>query len=266
MDKILLFIPCYNCEKQIKRVMKRLNSKVMQYISEIIIVNNRSNDNTEEVIIEYVKNHDDLPVKILCNCDNYNLGGSHKVAFKYAKENGFNYVIVLHGDDQANIQDLLPVLQNNIYKEHDCCLGSRFQIGSTINGYSKFRIFGNIIFNMVFSILLGKKIYDLGSGLNMYKTEILENNFYIKFPDSLTFNYCMIMAADYYKHNITFFPISWREEDQISNVKMINQAFTTLLMLFKYVINKEKFIKSELRTTTIEEYKSDKIEIKELTK
>ena len=73
------------------------------------------------------------------------------------------------------------------------------------------------------------------------------------------FNYCMILASDYYKHKICFFPITWREEDQVSNVKMVNQAITVLKMLFSYAINPGKFIKSECREKEIEYYTSEVI-------
>lgn len=57
MHKILLFIPMYNCEKQITRVLSQINDKIRQYISEIIVVNNRSTDNGEHVVIDYLKGH-----------------------------------------------------------------------------------------------------------------------------------------------------------------------------------------------------------------
>ena len=49
-DKILLFIPGYNCEKQIIRVLGQLDESVMKYITQVIVVNNQSTDNTEEVV------------------------------------------------------------------------------------------------------------------------------------------------------------------------------------------------------------------------
>ena len=105
---------------------------------------------------------------------------------------------------------------------------------------------------------IGKKIKDLGSGLNMYNTKIFQNNFYHKFPDKLTFNCCMLFAADYYKQTTKFFPITWREEDQVSNVKMFSQAKITLKMALKYRLNK-KFIESEFREKIIEEYTAKEI-------
>lgn len=252
-DKILLFIPGYNCEKQIIRVLDKVNKKdILKYFYEIIFVDNRSTDNTQNSVKDYLKDNK-LNLKILENNENYNLGGSHKVAFNYAVQNKFNYVIVLHGDDQADINDIIPCLENKEYKKYDCLLGSRFMKGSKLIGYSKFRTFGNIVYNKIFSILLGKKITDLGSGLNMYSIKMLENKFYHKFPDKLTFNYCMIMANHFYKYSMKFFPITWREEDQKSNVKMVSQAFNVLKMLFKYRFNK-KYITKELRDVEVKEY------------
>ena len=256
-DKILLFIPGYNCEKQIPRVLKQLDKKVMKFISEIIYVNNLSTDNTEKVVVDF-KKKSKLPIKVLRNKENYNLGGSHKVAFNYAIKNKFDYVIVLHGDDQGDIHDLYPYLENGEYKKFDCLLGSRFSKGSKLVGYSKFRIFGNRVFNIIYSICIGQKVKDLGAGLNMYKVEILKNDFYHKFPDRLTFNCCMLFAHNYYKHNIKFIPITWREDDQVSNVKMFSQAKVTLKIALKYRLNKN-YVKSEFREKEIDKYVAKEI-------
>ena len=98
--KILLFIPMYNCEKQIERVLTQLTDEICSYLNEVIIVNNRSTDKGEAVVRQYLTDHH-LPVKVslLCNDDNYGLGGSHKIAFQYAVAHGFDYIILLHGDD-----------------------------------------------------------------------------------------------------------------------------------------------------------------------
>ena len=50
MDKILVFIPAYNCEKQIVRVLAQFDEEVLKYVTEIIVINNRSTDNSEMVV------------------------------------------------------------------------------------------------------------------------------------------------------------------------------------------------------------------------
>lgn len=255
MNKILLFIPMYNCEKQITRVLGQLTDELCGYLTEAVIINNRSTDNGEETVQNYLKeNSIPLKINLLRNDDNYGLGGSHKVAFDYAVKNDFDYVIVLHGDDQGDISNILPYLKNRSYEKYDCFLGARFMRGSKLQGYSRFRTFGNIIFDILFSIGCRFNIYDLGSGLNMYNVDILRDGFYLKYTDNLIFNCCMLMGTAYYKHKVRFFPITWREDDQVSNVKMVSQASKTLKLLGSFILNKKKFAASEHREKIVEKY------------
>ena len=248
MEKIMLFIPMYNCSKQITKVLDQFDDTVLKYIKEIVVINNRSTDDGEKVVKNYIA-HTKMKSKItlLRNDENYGLGGTHKVAFQYAMDHGYDYAIVLHGDNQGNIKDFLPYLESKDYQNYDSYLGARFQKGSRLINYSKFRTFGNRVYNILFSIVTHKKIYDLGSGLNMYKVDSLRNYYYLKFPDNLTFNYCMVMAIHYYKQNVKFVPISWSEDDQVSNVKMFSQARRVLAMLFSYFIHHKKFMERDLR-------------------
>lgn len=254
-DRILLFIPMYNCEKQVTRVLNQIDAEVAQFVTECVVINNRSTDSGEQVVSDYLNNTDvKVPVKLLRNDENYGLGGSHKVAFDYAINNNMDYVICLHGDDQGAIKDFLPALKSGDYRKYDCFLGARFMKGAKLMGYSKIRIWGNYVFNWLFSIVVRKKVYDLGSGLNMYKVEPLKNKYYEKFPDTLYFNDCMILAYVYYNMNMHFEPITWREEDQVSNNKLIKFSISLLKMLGSYTKDKKRYMTSEMREKTIDNY------------
>ena len=258
--KNLLFIPMYNCEKQITRVLAQLTNEVCKFISEVIIINNRSTDNGEKAVIDFLNEHEmAVKVSLLRNDENYGLGGSHKVAFMYAVDKGFDYVIVLHGDDQGRIADFVPVLRSKKYSGYDCVLGARFMKGSKLFGYSKLRIWGNYGFNLLFSLALRKKIYDLGSGLNMYKVSTLESRYYFKYPDTLYFNDLMIIASRHRRQKMLFYPISWREEDQVSNNKLISFSVALCRMLAMYLIYRDKYMKSEMRNKKIKNYSAQTI-------
>ena len=239
--KILLFIPMYNCEKQIVRVMRQLTDEVCSYLSEVIIVNNRSTDGGEAAVLKYFSEHT-LPVRVslLRNDENYNLGGSHKVAFDYALRNAFTHVIVLHGDDQGSIQDILPCLKSGEYLDYDSLLGSRFEKDSKLFNYSRFRIFGNHVFNRIVSAVAGRRITDLGSGLNLYATSYLKSEFYRPFPDTLTFNVYLLLYGVYSGSKFKFFPLTWREEDQVSNAKFFRQSLEILRLLFRCLFSRGK--------------------------
>lgn len=258
-NKIMVFIPAYNCALQLPRVLGQFNNNLLNYIQEIVVINNCSTDDTESVAIAYCQEHSQLPLTVLRNHQNYGLGGSHKVAFDYAMEHGYDYVIVLHGDDQGSIDNLFPHLVSGEYIKYDCFLGARFMRGSKLQGYSTFRTIGNYVYNFLFTLGTGKWIADLGSGLNMYRVDTLRSRYYLKYKDNLIFNYCMIMGETYLKQRIRFFPILWREDDQVSNVKMVNQAITVLQLLGSYVLNKRKFVEAEHRDRIVTAYEADVI-------
>lgn len=254
-DKILVFIPMYNCEKQIVRVLEQLKGEVCEYISEAVIVNNRSTDQGEEEAVRKMKEMDvPFPISVLRNQENYGLGGSHKVAFDYAIAHGFDYVIVLHGDDQGSIMDIVPVFKSGSYRKYDCCLGARFTRESTLVGYSKFRIIGNYMFNLIFSVVLKRKVYDLGAGLNLYRVDMLRNRYFHTYPDNLTFNVYMLMAVKAYDQKYCFFPLSWRETDQVSNAKVMSQAVKTWKMAIGFMINGRAFLERDSREIKRDRY------------
>lgn len=251
-DKIILFIPMYNCEKQIIRVIEKLsNYSNINMINEVIFIDNISIDKTVNIVKEN-KNRIPINTTLIQNNSNYGLGGSHKVAFKYAIENNYDYLIVLHGDDQGDINCLSEALVNKIYRSYDCYLGARFHSNSKLLGYSKFRTLGNKVFNFLFSMVVGKRVYDLGAGLNMYKTSFLNEEKINYFANNLTFNVYLLLYSIYTKQKITFFPLTWSELDQISNAKVISQGFRTLGILRDYFINPEKLFQQD--NANIKEY------------
>lgn len=242
-DKILVFIPAYNCASQIPRVLAQFKDGAT-WFSEILVVDNRSTDDTLNAATRAAAQLP-LPVKVVRNNANYGLGGSHKAAFQYAAENDFDYLVVLHGDDQGSISDLVPLLAAGHHRNVDCLLGARFMPGSRLGGYSRFRTFGNRVFNLLFSLAAGSRLYDLGSGLNLYKVEALRRAPVLGFSNSLTFNYFMILASSHWKWRIRFFPISWREDDQVSNVKLTRQSVEISKILLQFALNRRAFLEKD---------------------
>jgi dolichol-phosphate mannosyltransferase len=229
--KTLLFVPMYNCERQIPRVLAQLEGPAAKAFDEVIVVDNRSPDGSIAAAIVAAERVAGPKVSILKNKDNYGLGGSHKVAFEHALAHGFDRVAVLHGDDQGRVTDLTERLARKDLGDLDCLLGARFHPKSKLQGYSLPRTAGNVAFNALFSLATQRAVYDLGAGLNLYSRKYLESRFFYGFPNDLTFNVYMLLQACWSGAKLEFFPISWREEDQISNAKVIRQGLRTLRLL-----------------------------------
>ncbi|SVD90241.1 uncharacterized protein METZ01_LOCUS443095, partial [marine metagenome] len=241
-EKIIVFIPMYNCESQISRVLARFDESTCNIFDEILIVDNGSNDSSLKSAKLAAEKLENIKITIVQNVENYNLGGSHKVAFNYALENNYDFLVVIHGDDQGDIHDVVPLLIQGQHRDWDCLLGSRFLKSSKLIGYSWFRIFGNWGINLLGSIICRRMLYDLGAGLNVYNMKMLENKFYLKFPNGLTFNYYMTFYTVGIKASFKYFPLTWREEDQISNVEMFSHFKEWLEIVMTYVFNYDHFM------------------------
>jgi len=227
LDKLMIFIPAYNCANYLPLVIEQLKSSwVNEIFSKVLIVENRGTDGTIDVAIKAARGSSGF-IEVLQNNENYGLGGSHKIAFNYAKKNAFEWVLVLHGDNQGCLNDFKFLLENKGYQDFDMVLGARFMPQSKLIGYSKFRIIGNIVFNFYYSKLFGKRVYDLGSGLNLFRVSALPDNLEMA-PDDLTFNCVFLGLSINEKLRMKFIPISWSEDDQISNVKLLSQSFRML--------------------------------------
>jgi len=237
--KLLLFIPAFNCARQVVRVLEQLDPQVMAHIQRVLLVDNRSTDDTVEAVLEWVQRHPGLPLVLLRNDANHSLGGSHKVAFDHALQNGFTHLLVLHGDDQADVRDLLPWLEEGRVLQLDAFLGSRFTRDSRLLGYSRFRILGNLLFNALVSLVAGRRLTDLGSGLNLFRTAPLADRAYLLFPDNLNFNVYLLMYLVHTRARFEFFPISWREDDQISNVRFVRQSLEILSVCLRYRLDRQ---------------------------
>lgn len=49
----------------------------------------------------------------------------------------------------------------------------------------------------------------------------------------------------YKKINFKFFPLTWREDDQISNAKVFKQGVHIIKMTIKYIFNADKLLNKE---------------------
>lgn len=256
-ERILIFVPMYNCAPQIPRVIAQLSvaTGLPQQLG-VLCVDNRSTDTTLAAA-EAALDHAPIPTRYLLKNDgNYGLGGSHKVAFEFARTHGYDHVIVLHGDDQGSLAELVPLIAAGEHEKQDALLGARFMRGAHLQGYSLLRTTANEMFNLIFSGVAGKRLYDLGSGLNMFRRSIFDGGFHLLYADDLTFNYYLVFGLSDRRLRVRFFPISWREDDQISNAKLFGQGLKMLRLLRQRIASKRRFHEIEHRAQPRQAYPS----------
>jgi hypothetical protein len=155
-------------------------------------------------------------------------------------------MITLHGDDQADIRDMLPPLTLGDHHRHDLVIGARFHSQSKLEGYSLVRRLGNRTLNVLCSVINRRNVHDLIAGLNCFKMEFFRDKFFIRFPDNLTFDVHVLLYAFYRGAGVHYIPVTWREEDQVSNAKVFRQAFIILNLFARYVVNRGRVFAGNL--------------------
>jgi len=258
--RTLVFVPMYNCAPQIPRVIAQLQDPATRaFCDGILCVDNQSTDGTLEAAKTALASAPVAQRVLLRNDDNYGLGGSHKVAINFAKTEGYTHLIVLHGDDQGSLIDLVGPIAQDQHQDVDFLMGARFMRGSKLEGYAMVRTLANHAFNWIFSAVAGKRLYDLGSGLNLFKVSAFDDDFHIRYADNLTFNYYLILAVAARGHALRFFPLTWREDDQVSNARLGRMGVQILRLLGRRILNKKKFFAADHRETPRAAYPSTEV-------
>jgi len=237
--KVLLAIPAYRCEGQITRVLDEIDERLATRVVEIAVIDNGSPDGTVAAALAYKKQGRLKNLHVYKNKDNYNLGGTHKVAFLKAQAMGLTHVAILHGDNQAKSDELHLLLDYaEQHPETQTVLGSRFSKGSKLQGYDWKRIAGNRVLNIIYTGLTGRNCRDLGSGLNLFALRDLEQTTYLEFADKLTFNFELLLDLIKRKVRFAYVPITWREEDQTSNARNFNVAKIAFINVLQWRFGK----------------------------
>lgn len=216
----VIAIPAYNCAGQIGRVLDEVTEELAGRVAEVWVIDNRSTDDTLEKALHYRRSGRLPNLRVFRNRQNNSLGGTHKVAFEHARAAGHSHVVILHGDNQARSDEVALLLDHAAaHPETQTVLGSRFSRDSRLQGYDAKRIWGNRILNTLYSAVALRRLEDLGSGLNLFALKDLDPATYQRFADRLTFNYELILDLVARRVSFAFVPITWREEDQVSNAR-----------------------------------------------
>jgi len=235
VNKILIFIPAYNVEKKIYSVVKRIPDFIFDsnYIK-ILIINDNSNDNTFDEI-EKIKKNFNYDFEILVSNNQLGYGGVQKLAFDYAINNKFKFVIMLHGDGQYAPEELPKFISELNSSNLDAVFGSRMMSYKSAikGGMPIYKFFGNIFLTFVQNIILNSKISEFHSGYRSFKVESLKKIAYLDLPDYYHFDTEIIIELLKNKMKIKEIYIPTHYGDEVSHLKSIPYGLKVLYSTIK---------------------------------
>ncbi|MBF0424958.1 MAG: glycosyltransferase [Magnetococcales bacterium] len=174
--RFLIFIVSYNAERTITDVLSRIPRALEQHHTEILIIDDASQDRTFEKAVAFQKSGlSPFPLTVLFNPVNQGYGGNQKVGFHYAIQHGFDVVALLHGDGQYAPEKLPELLHTLLEQEAMAVFGSRMleRFGALRGGMPLYKFIGNKVLTAYQNALLGSAYSEFHSGYRLYRTQAL---------------------------------------------------------------------------------------------
>lgn len=168
--KLSVVIPAHNEEGCLESTVRSLSQKLIEeeIVHEILVVNDNSNDRTEQILVELQKS---LPSLTYIN----NLPPN---GFGFAVRAGLrnftgDLVAIYMADASDRPEDLVRFYRKAIETGADCIFGSRFVLGAKTYDYPLFKLVLNRIVNFSIQVLFGLHYNDVTNAFKMYRKSVI---------------------------------------------------------------------------------------------
>jgi len=227
---ISIIIPAFNEEDGIARVLDRLTTQFTD--SEIIVINDGSNDKTPEILKQF-------DIKVIHHSVNKGYGASLKSGIKAATN---EHLIFMDSDGQHRSEDINKLLSE--LEKSEMVVGAR-----TAKSHRPLaRRPGKLVLKVISQILSGRKIPDLNSGFRAVKKSAIEKYLHL-LPQGFSASTTMTLIFMTRGYSVKYIPIETKKRVGKSSVKPFKDGFSTILTMFRLItlINPLKiFIPSSL--------------------
>ena len=232
--KVAIFIPAYNAAKTLPIVIDRIPEEVKKNAAEIFIVDDASVDNTYLIGVGY-QTINQLPnLKVYRNEKNKGYGGNQKYAYRYAIENGFDVVVMLHGDAQYAPEKISFLLEPFERDEADMVFGSRMSGNPLGGGMPFYKFIGNKFLTWTANYILKTNLSEYHSGYRVYSCKALKKVPFEKCSDDFHFDTEIIIQFKIRNLRIVERPIPTYYGNERCYVNVISYGLNVLKSLFQY--------------------------------
>ncbi len=178
--KVIVVMPAYNAAKTLKRTFDEIPHDI---VSEIVLVDDNSSDNTFEVAKSLGIRH------VIPHEENKGYGGNQKTCYNKAIELGGEVIVMLHPDYQYTpklIKAMVSIVDEGVYP---VVFGSRILgKGALKGGMPYYKYFSNRLLTLFQNILMNQKLSEYHTGFRVFDAEVLKNIDYKNNSDDFIFD------------------------------------------------------------------------------
>ena len=191
--KIVVVMPAYNAEATLRQTYAEIP---LQYIDEVIVVDDGSSDRTAEVARS-------LGLRTLVHHRNLGYGGNQKTCYAEALQRGADVVVMLHPDYQYTPNLLVAMSSLVAVGQYDVVLGSRILCQRTIRGGMPiYKYVANRVLTLFENVLLGQKLSEYHTGYRAFSRKVLESLPLNENSDDFVFDNQMLAQITYFGFTI----------------------------------------------------------------
>jgi len=228
-----LIIPAYNEELRIAGSLKRVLEflEAQSYSSEVIIVDDGSQDRTVEVVRKISQGKD--RVKILQNGKNLGKGGAVQSGMLQAKG---EYLFFSDADLSVPIE-MIGRLLTKLEKGSDIVIGSRAKPEAVVEIHQPFyREFMGRIFTRLSNWILGLSVSDFTCGFKGFRREVARDLFSRQRLKNWSFDSETLYLSQVKGYRILEIPVTWCN-DRATKVRLWRDIITSFLGLLRIRLN-----------------------------
>src|SRR5665647_2272015 len=241
--KVVVVLPAYNAANTIEKTISEIPRDI---VDEIVLVDDKSTDNTIEVAKSIGIKH------IIQHAENKGYGGNQKSCYHKALELNADIIIMLHPDYQYTPKLLLAmvsIIGNDLYK---VVFASRILgKGALKGGMPMYKYIANRFLTLFQNLFMNQKLSEYHTGYRAYHKDVLKKINYSQNSDDFIFDNEMVAQIFYNDFEIAEItcPTKYFEEASSINLKRsITYGLGVLKVSVLYFLTKLKIYKWKLLT------------------
>lgn len=199
-----IIIPAYNEEKRLPNTLEQVFRflEEQSYTSEVIVVENGSNDRTYETAKEFTKQHKNLHV---IHDAQRGKGGAVQRGVREARG---EYVLFCDADLSMPVEEINKFLPPAL-NDFDIAIASREAPGAVRYNEPYYRHLTGRVFNMLIRLMVLPNLQDTQCGFKCLRAEVARDIFRFQTLTGWAFDVELLYIAHHHGYRVIEIPIDW---------------------------------------------------------
>lgn len=244
LKTLSIIIPAYNEEKTITQILDKIRSVLLirDIEKEIIIINDCSGDNTEQLILEYMNLYKEIRIKYHALPVNSGKGAAIQAGILLATG---EYLIIQDADLEYDPFEYNVLLKPIVHGFADVVYGSRFMGGSPHRILFFWHTLGNRILTFFANMFANLNLTDMETGYKLFRTDVIQRLYLEEkrfgFEPEVTLKMSRIRDLRIYEVGISYYGRTYREGKKIN----WKDGVRTVWCIIKYGLLTSRHLKHE---------------------